>query len=154
MAVTLAVERPAAAVVLFAPYLSMGLPARAVSRMWPVVRLAMPTLRGDPTRGILDPVARAEALGGGAFTPETVNELRRVVDHARAVSGALRSPVLMVQGRDDYRVSRASARRGFARLGASDKTLLWRDDVGHVVVADAGRDELFVVVEEWLAGRV
>jgi len=154
LAITVAAELPAAAVVLFAPYLSMGMRARSVSRLWPIARLVVPELRGDPTRGILDPEARAAALGGGAFTPQAVNELRRVVDRAREAAGALRSPVLMIQGRNDYRVSSSSARRGFARIGSADKTLIWRDGVGHVVAADAGREEVFTLVDEWMAARL
>ncbi len=154
LAVTLAAESPPAAMVLFAPYLALGVRARALSTLWPLAQVVVPTLRGDPERGILDPDARAQALGGGAFTPRSVHELRRVVERARAAAPSLRSPVLMVQGRNDYRVSGSLARRSFARLGSLDKTLVWREGVGHVVAADAGREELFGVVGEWLARRV
>jgi carboxylesterase len=154
LAVLLAAEDPPAGVVLFAPYLAMGRRARLLSRSWPLWRLFVPALRGKPERGLVDPVARSQSLGGGPFPLRMVAELRAVVDRARGVAGRVRAPVLVIQGRRDYRVPARSVRRGFSVLGSSDKTLVWREGVGHVVAADAGREEVFGLVELWLRARV
>jgi len=155
LAVWLAAQRPApTAVVLFAPYLAMGFRARLLSYLWPVWRVLLPELRGKPERGLVDREARSRSLGGGAFTPRMVGELRQVVDRARGVAGRVLAPVLVVQGRRDYRVPASSVRSGFGVIGSSDKTLVWRDGVGHVVAADVGREGVFDLVGEWLRGRV
>lgn len=147
-------ESPPKALVLLAPFLSLSWRARWLSYGWPVVQLFSPRLRGNPERSLRDPAAREQNLGGRYFSPRTVAELRRVVDGAVRVMGAVHVPTMFVHSREDYRVPSRSALRRFARLGASDKTLVWRDGVGHVVAADRGRDELFRVVQEWLASRV
>ncbi len=153
LAVILAAEAPPAAAVLLAPYLHMSRRVRLLSRIWPLWSLAMPKLRGNPERGLRDPGARARSLGGEYFTPRTVAELRRVVDAARAASPSVRVPTLVVHSREDYRIPSPSALRGFAGLGSADKTLVWRDDTGHVVAADRGKEEVFALVASWLEGR-
>jgi carboxylesterase len=154
LAVILAAEAPPKALVLLAPYLHMRWYVRWLSWVWPLWSLVMPRLHGDPERGLLDPDARARALGGESFTPRMVAELRRVIDKARGSSPRVRAPVLTVHARRDYRISSPSALRGFARLGSVDKTLVWRNETGHVVAADRGREEVFGIVLEWLARTV
>lgn len=154
LSVILASEAPPTALVLFAPYLHMGRRARMVARLWPAATCIAPWIRGVPERGLRDPVARASSLGLGVSTPRTIAELRRVVDAARAVAFAVRVPVLVVQGRDDYRVPSRAVQSGFAALGSADKTLLWRDGVGHVVAADGDTDALATLVRQWLDSKV
>lgn len=154
LAVVLAAESPPAALVLFAPYLRMGWRARALARAWPLTQWVLPWITGQPERSLLDPVARAAARGVGGSTPRTVNELRQLVAAARRAAPAVRVPVLVVQGRNDYRVPSRSVRTGFAALGSPDKTLLWREGVGHVVAADRGREEVFALVQAWLGERL
>jgi carboxylesterase len=153
LAVIAAASAPPSALVLLAPYLSMGWQPRWLSRIWPLWSLVVPRLRGDLTRSIKDPSARERSLGGEYFTPRTVAELRQVVDAAAGASAAVRVPTLFVHSRADYRIPSPSALRGFARLGSTDKTLVWRDDAGHVVAADRGREDVFATILSWLGAR-
>ena len=151
--VILAAESPPAAVALLAPYLRMGALARTLSYVWPLWALVTPRLFANPQRGFRDAAARARSLGHGAFTPRLVRELRRVVDSAKPALPAVQVPALVVHSRRDYRISSSSAAWAFAHLGSADKKLVWRDGAGHVLVADAGKDEVFALVGDWLDGH-
>lgn len=150
LAVILASEAPPSALVLLAPYLRMGRTARLLSHVWPAWQLAFPVLFANPARGIRDAAARAAQLGSGMFTPRLVRELRRVVDLAWTRLGKVSVPALVVHSRSDYRIPSRSATRAFARLGGTKKALVWREEAGHVLSADVGREEVFALVLDWL----
>jgi carboxylesterase len=153
LATILAVENAPHAMVLLAPYLSMGWQARLLSSVWPLWQLVRPYLFANTERGLRDPSARARSLGHATFTPRLVYELRTVVDLARAALPRVRVPTLVVHSRSDYRIPSPSAVEAFSRLGAADKSLVWRDGAGHVLAADTGREELSRLVAEWLEQR-
>jgi carboxylesterase len=153
IAVMLAAESPPAALVLLAPYLRMGALARALSYVWPLWALVTPRLFANAQRGFRDAAARARSLGHGAFTPRLVRELRRVVDDAKPAAPAVKAPALVVHSRRDYRIASSAATWAYARLGSADKELVWRDGAGHVLTADAGKEEVFALVGDWLDGH-
>jgi carboxylesterase len=154
IAAILAVEDAPAALVLLAPYVAMGRVARTLAAVWPITSIVLPAVLSDPTRGIRDPVARTRSLAGRQFTPRMLNELRRVVNRADAALPLLTVPTLMIQGRTDYRIPSGSAQRAFDRLGCRDKTLVWVDNVGHVLAADSGAAEVCARAAEWLDERI
>src|SRR5262249_48259869 len=136
IALILAEDAAPAAMVLLAPYIEMGWMARTLATIWPLTSVVLPRLLSDPNRGLQDPAARAASLGAGYFTPRRLNELRHVAARSRAAAANVSCPVLMLQGRTDYRIPSASAQRTFSRLASTDKELVWIDNVGHVMAAD------------------
>lgn len=154
IATILATESAPQAMVLLAPYLTMGRQARLLSAIWPLWQLVIPNLIADAKRGLRDPDARSRSLGHGTFNPRLVRELRRVVDLAHEALPRVRVPTLVVHSRTDYRIPSRSATAAFTRLGAADKSLIWRDGAGHVLAADAGHEELSSLVATWLDQRV
>lgn len=154
LSVMLAAEHPPRALVLLAPYLAMGRIPRWASMFWWLGQLLVPVLVSDGERALYDAEARAQSLGRGVFTPRLVAELRRVVSAARRVLRHVSVPTLVVHSRGDYRIPSKSATRTFAALGAVDKTMIWRDDAGHVLGADRGHDELAAMIAAWLSARV
>jgi carboxylesterase len=154
LSVMLAAEHPPRALVLLAPYLAMGRVPRWASAFWWLWQLFFPVLVSDGQRALYDAHARAESLGRGVFTPRLVAELRRVVVAARRALPDISVPTLVVHSRGDYRIPSRSARRAFAALRAIDKTIVWRDDAGHVLGADRGHDELAALIGSWLDARV
>jgi carboxylesterase len=154
IATILAAENPPQAMVLLAPYLTMGRQARLLSAIWPLWQLVIPNLVSDAKRGLRDAEARSRSLGHGTFNPRLVRELRRVVDQANVVLPDVHAPTLAVHSRSDYRIPSRSASAAFARLGAVDKSLIWREGAGHVLAADAGYEDLVRLVGEWLDQRV
>jgi carboxylesterase len=154
IAVVLAAEQPPSALVLLAPYLSMGRMTRWLAVLWPAWQLVTPRLVADSLRGLRDPVARTRALGNPWFTPRLVAELSRVVRMAQRALPAVHAPTIVVHARLDYRIPSRSALQAYERLGTTDKTLVWRDHTGHVVAADMGREEVYAQVGDWLDNTV
>jgi carboxylesterase len=161
LAAVLAVEDPPAALVLVAPYLSMGQLTRFLASLWPLWQLVVPALHSDPRKGIHDPVARSQTLGGGEFTPRLVAQILQIVTAAQRALGRVKVPTLVFNSRADYRIPVKSAEHAFAALGSAlgsrqtlDKTLIWREKAGHVLTVDAGREEIFALTGDWLELKV
>lgn len=154
IAAVLAAKTPPRALVLIAPYLAMGRFVRVGAAMWPLWQLVAPVLVSDGRRALRDDDARARSLGRGVFSPRLVAQVHRVVVAARRALPAIRVPTLVIQSRGDYRIPSAPARRAFAGIGAVDKTMVWRDDAGHVLIADRGHEELAATVADWLDERM
>jgi len=154
IAIILAEDAPPAAMVLLAPYVEMGWMARVLARIWPLTSIVLPRLLSDPNRGLRDAGARAATLGGGYFTPRRLNELREVTARAQDAAARTQCPVLMLQGRTDYRIPSRSAQRTFDRLGSRDKELVWIDNVGHVIAADSAPVDIAALTARWLDERV
>jgi carboxylesterase len=154
IAAILAAEQMPSALVLLAPYLSMGKGARTLARVWPVWQLFVPQLRSNPERALRDPAARARSLGGTRFSPRLVAEVFRIVRAARRSLDLISAPALVIHARADYRIPSVSAQEAYDRIASRDKTLIWATRGGHVVAADEGRDEVASHVLRWLDARV
>jgi carboxylesterase len=145
-----------AALVLFAPYLGMPswLRAAAVTH-WVWGRFVGPVNASSP-RSIQDPLEREKNLSYGQVTGRAIFELSRIVTKARRALPDVRTPTLIIQSREDPRVSPATAKFAFRELGAEDKKIVWTAGAGHIITVDYGRERLFVEAESWLnshAGR-
>ena len=85
-----------------------------------------------------------------------MNELARVVSRARRALKSVEAPTLIIQSREDPRVSPAVAESALKRLGAEEKQIMWTSGAGHIITVDYGRERLFGAAERWLvshAGR-
>ena len=145
-----------AALVIFAPYLGMPrwLHAAALTH-WAWGRLVGPVAANSPL-SIHDPVERERNLAYGHVTGRTIFELARVVRRARRALPRVVTPTLIIQSREDPRVSPAVAKHALKKLGAVDKNILWTTGAGHIITVDYGRERLFSEAERWLmshAGR-
>lgn len=138
------------ALVLLAPYLAMPphvLQLARTHRLWsPVVPLV--GSRGDAS--ILDLAERAASLSLGVVSGPLLDELRRVVARADVALPRLAAPVLVVQSRQDRRITVAACARAVRRIGSRRKRLAFVDEGGHVLAVDHGRDRLFALAARWL----
>lgn len=136
--------------VLVAPYLGMPLPLRiAAGTHWIWGRIAGELNARNP-RSIKNPIEREKNLAYGAVTAQALFELWKVVRRARRALAAVTVPTLIIQSRDDPRISPDVAERSLAQLGAVEKTLVWAEG-GHIITVDYGRERVFSEVEQWLA---
>lgn len=147
-------QRPADALVLIAPYLSMRPPARRLAAMH---RVLAPFVHYVPSReeaSIRDAAERKLNLGFGTVTPRLLNELQRLVTRARRSLPGVMAPTLVIQSRGDNRIDAAAAAECFERLGAAEKRFEWTEGGGHVITVDVGRDRVFALTGDWLLERV
>lgn len=155
MAVELAAGRSDIdAVVLLAPYLDPPLSIRWVAICAPLLRWIVPYIYGRNPRSIQDPQARRETLGYEALTLPLLAELVAMADRARVLLSSVRAPTLMIQSREDSRITPASAARMFAAIGAPEKRLVWRTGAGHVITVDYGWAEVAALAGDWMAEHV
>jgi carboxylesterase len=138
------------AIALLAPYLSM--PPKDALAAWlsPLWRWWIPVARTASDGSILDPIERARNLAYGVFVPPALRALWTTQRRAAAALPLVRAPCLVIQSRQDNRISMRSCERSFARLGASEKRLEWIDGAGHVITVDYGRARVVQMVGDWM----
>ncbi|MHB1861812.1 MAG: alpha/beta hydrolase [Gemmatimonadaceae bacterium] len=151
LAARIAAERPdMPALVLLAPYLGLPRRLRLAAAFWRAATLASPYFSAEDPQSIRDPAAAALGLAYGVFTPAALQALRRVSDDGAAALSGIRTPTLIIQSRQDNRVSVAVAERSLSRLGSSEKRLEWVSEGGHVITVDYGRERVFTLTVDWL----
>lgn len=142
-----------AALGLVAPYLAMPPKiARAARLAWmwgPLV----PWFDSSDGLSILDPDEQQKNLAYGAFSANALRALYDIVQRADAALPRITAPTLMIQSRTDNRIGIAAAERAFARIGASDKRLVWITGAAHIITVDYGRDRVFAELGDWMTSH-
>jgi carboxylesterase len=138
------------ALILIAPYLGMPrlLHIAAVTH-WVWEGLAG-EVNGRSPRSIHDPIEREKNLAYGAVTGRALFELSKVMTRARKALPQVTAPTLIVQSREDPRISPEVAQSALEKLGAKEKRLVWTEGAGHIITVDYGRERVFSEVETWL----
>jgi carboxylesterase len=141
------------ALALIAPYLDMPRVLRAAANThWLWGRLAGNVNARNP-RSIRDPIEREKNLAYGQVTGSALYQLLRVVRWARKALPGVRSPTLIVQSKEDPRISPRVAEFAIRRIGASDTRLVWTEGAGHIITVDYGRERVFDEIERWLTSH-
>ncbi len=146
--------REISSLVLIAPYLGMPRLVRLAARMHWVWGPFAGDINARNPRSIHDPIERAKNLAYGAVTARSLFELSSVVKRARRSLPDVIAPTLILQSREDPRVSPVVAEFALRTLGARDKELIWTTGAGHIITVDYGRDLVFREVETWLRAHV
>lgn len=136
--------------VLLAPYLDMPRGIQRLARTTALWGWLAPYLPARGERSIRDREAAARALGHGMVTPALLRAFYETMRAASAVLPRVTCPVLMIQSREDNRITAASASRNYAALGAVEKRLEWLEGAGHVITVDFGHERVFALTAEWL----
>jgi carboxylesterase len=108
-------------------------------------------VNGRNPRSIRDPIEREKNLAYGTVTGRELHELSRIVRLARKSLRDVRAPALIIQSREDPRLSPAVAEFALKKLGSEEKKLVWTEGAGHIITVDYGRQRVFAEVERWLA---
>lgn len=134
-----------------APLLSTTPEMERGARLWWLIGVLRPVLDTRDARSILDPVERARAIGYGALPVRLAPELVRLVHRAISALPGILVPTLVLQSREDHRVTAAGTEAAIARLGTRDVTLHWVTGAGHVLAVDYGHESVCARVVEWIA---
>jgi carboxylesterase len=137
---------------LLAPYLSMPPKIALAARLSAGWGIAVPFVRAlDPAapRSIHDPDEMKRSLAYGVFTPAALRALYITVRRGFAALPSVSAPTLMIQSREDNRISPADAQRAFDGLGAREKELVWTTGAGHVITVDYGKERVFALLGDW-----
>jgi carboxylesterase len=151
LAVQLAAEFPELpALGLAAPYLEMPTRIQRAARIAWLWGPLVPIVESAEGESVFDPMERDRNLAYGIFTAAALRALYETVRRAAAASPHVQAPTLVVQSREDNRISFAAAERSFARLGAKEKRLEWLSGASHVITVDYGREHVFELLASWL----
>jgi carboxylesterase len=138
------------ALALIAPYLGMPFQVKAAAAThWLWGRLVRELSAGNPC-SIRNPIEREMNLAYGAVTGRVLFELSKVVRAARKALPLVTVPTLVVQSREDPRISAQIAESAFKVLGAQEKRMVWTEGAGHIITVDYGRERVFNEVQSWL----
>jgi carboxylesterase len=135
---------------LVAPYLAMPAHIERAARWSWLWGLMMPAVRSADGLSVLDPVERERSLAYGVFTAKGLRALHTLVRRARVALPGVQAPTLMVQSRQDNRVSITDGERAFAMLGAREKRLEWVSGAAHVITVDFGRERVIEALASWM----
>ena len=142
------------AVVAFAPFLRRPVAAPILKTVATIAAIGSKYVWAGGSRSVHDPAAGASMIAYGRSTPRLLVELDRLVRTARAELPRVRQPVLVVQSREDNRISETAATEAFGLIGSPDKTLHWTSGNGHVVTMDYGHELLEQFAADWLESRL
>lgn len=140
------------ALALLAPY--VGMPrmlatAALLHRIWgPVAG----RFKAASTRSILDPVEREKNLAYEVTTARAIRELFAVTRLARKALRSITAPTLIMQSRQDNRVSRKIAERAHRTIPTAEKRLIFVERGGHILTVDYDRELVATTVRDWFTG--
>lgn len=137
--------------VLIAPYLQIPFWARIALRVRWIWDPFVGEIKSRHPRSVQDPLERERGLGYGVVSGRTMAQLARVVRKARASLPAVTAPTLLIQSREDPRVSPATASHALRTIGAIEKHIEWTDVGGHVLTVDFGRERVIAETIDWIA---
>jgi carboxylesterase len=140
------------ALVLIAPYLGMPLHIRLAAATASLWSEYVGGISSDSPQSIHDPAERGKSGSYGMVTGRVMRELARVVKQARGALPEVTAPTLLIQSREDNRVSERVAERSFVALGATNKRLVFTRGAGHIITVDYGKERVFEEVRAWLGG--
>ncbi len=153
LACWLASETDAAGVILFAPMLFVPAPmqvAVSTARLW---ALLSRYVSGGGRRSIHDPEAQARMIAYGCSTRRSLEALEQIAKGVTVRLGFVHAPTLIMQSEEDNRLPRDQSTHAFARIGTSDRTVVWTRGAGHVITVDHGWEQLAAQTVEWLRAR-
>lgn len=154
IAMILAAEVSASAVVLYAPMLFEPTPMKWVRWSSGIWTLFTRYVSGGGSRSIHDPDAMRRIIAYGASTRRSVLTLDRLAQACEVALPKVEEPVLIIQSREDNRLPMAQSELAFSRIGSRDLTVEWRTGAGHVLTVDFGWEEVAMQTVRWLDERL
>jgi carboxylesterase len=157
-ALYLASRRPAARMVLLAPFLAIRYtrliplrPATIISRLSRLI----PNLPRRPP-AVRDPVMRrqaAKATQYRTFNLQAAQSALELIDEVKPLVPEITTPTLILQGRLDTVVEPAGASWLYENLGASEKSLIILPHSDHLIALDRDRDQAIKASLDFLLAR-
>ena len=155
LAVQLAADNPELpALGLIAPYLAMPDRIERAARLAWLWGPLVPVVRSGDGISVLDPEERKRSLAYGVFTAAGLRALRRTMQRAALALPRVSAPTLVIQSREDNRITVPAAERAFARLGSREKRLAWVTGAAHIITVDYGRDTVIALLTGWMQAHL
>lgn len=89
----------------------------------------------------------------GIYPLKSVKEIHKLLVRVKKLVPKIRVPILVVHSNNDPSIPAQFPRWIYDNVASSDKELVWIERGGHVIPKDAGRFQLFEVIEKWLENQ-
>lgn len=133
-------------VVLSTPY---ALPSDPRLSFIGIVALFMPWMKQRPTDWH-NPEAAEDHICYPYFPTRSVIQLRELLNQMRAGLPRIKTPVLIIQSKQDSGVDPHNAELILAELGSSDKQIFWVENSGHVIPREPDRELAFQAIHQFI----
>ena len=97
-----------------------------------------------------DPQAHRDHLGYEVFPLQSVPEVGGLLKLLRQQLPRMRAPLLLLHAVEDRGVSPGHARSIYARVGSTEKELVWIEDSGHVITVEPSRRRVYDLAAEFV----
>ena len=85
---------------------------------------------------------------------KSVKELYKLLQEVKKQVERIQVPILIVSAKKDLSVPQKQAKLIYEKVNSKDKKQVSITKGGHVIPKDAGRNQMFEAVDEWLNGRL
>ncbi|MEX0908378.1 MAG: alpha/beta fold hydrolase [Gemmatimonadaceae bacterium] len=142
------------ALVLLAPYVGMPRTLRAAALLHRIWGPLAGQFTAQSYLSIHDPDERARNLAYGVTTAGTIRQLLEVTRLARKSLPSITAPTLILQSRNDNRVSRKIAEYAYRTIPAAEKRLVFVERGGHVLTVDHDREIVVAQARDWFTDHM
>lgn len=142
------------ALVLLAPYLGMPRSLAAAARLHRVWGPLAGQFKAQSDLSIYDPDERGKNLAYGVTTARAIRQLLEVTRVARKSLASITAPTLILQSRNDNRVSRSIAEYAYRTIPAAEKRLEFVERGGHVLTVDHDREIVLARARDWFTDHM
>lgn len=142
------------ALVLLAPYLGMPRLLTAAALLHRVWGPLAGQFKAQSDLSIHDPAERAKNLAYGATTAQAIRQLLAVTRIARKSLPSIAAPTLILQSRNDNRVSRKIAEYAYRAIPSVEKRLVFVERGGHVLTVDHDRAIVAAHARDWFTAHM
>jgi carboxylesterase len=84
------------------------------------------------------------------YPTRSILQLRKIINVMLKDLPAVKVPILMVQSHDDQSIPTDSMDTIFAKISSTDKTKMWVDHSGHVVIEEPAREQIFAATKQFI----
>lgn len=142
------------ALVLLAPYLGMPRLLAAAALLHRVWGPFAGQFKAQSDLSIHDPDERAKNLAYGSTTARAIRQLLDVTRIARKSLPSIAAPTLILQSRNDNRVSRKIAEQAYRAIPSVEKRLVFVERGGHVLTVDHDRAIVAAHARDWFTAHM
>ncbi|MHA1203309.1 MAG: alpha/beta hydrolase [Candidatus Heimdallarchaeaceae archaeon] len=89
----------------------------------------------------------------GIYPLRSIAELHKLLVKVKKLVPRISVPILVIQSQKDLSIPTKFPNWIYTNVESSDKELEWIEKGGHVIPKDAGRFQLFEIIEKWLENK-
>lgn len=90
----------------------------------------------------------------GFYPSASIKQLYDLLKQVKISIPQIELPILILQGKKDKGIPESHPKWIFKNVKSTDKQLEWIEKGGHVIPKDAGKEQAFKIIEDWVKQRI